>query len=85
VQKSVIETIEEYKLLFFYEKEQKKILFDNCKLKDTDEKEFKKFLATYTKPLIDDLIKLFKTQGAMDSESLGLALQIVYQDFLQIH
>jgi hypothetical protein len=84
--KFIQKAIEDYKQLFFYDRELKKVVFD--RLKDPEEKEFKKFVLSLTQPYFEDIGKLLKHSGAMlDSESLGIALSVVFKDYktLQDH
>lgn len=78
------DAIEEYKTLFFYEKELKRVVFEVGKLKDQDEKDFKKYVLALLQPLIEEITKVFKAQNRIDIDALGLLLSIVFKDFKAI-
>ena len=65
--KYAIESINDYKTLFLYDKEQKKV---PDRLKENDEKEFKKFVLSFIQPMIDELRGLIRLDE-IDVESLG--------------
>lgn len=67
VSQYVTESINDYKQLFFYDKEQKKVME---KLKDSEEKEFKKFVNSFIQPLIEEYTRIIKVYDG-DVETLG--------------
>lgn len=73
--------IDAYKQLFFYDPELKTVLVDH--LKETDEREFKKFIATLTQPYFEDLGKVLSksVEIGVDSESLGICLSAIFKDY----
>ena len=63
----VIESINDYKQIFLFDKETKRVV---DKLKDIEEKEFKKFIQSFTQPLFDEMSKLLRSYD-IDIETLG--------------
>lgn len=54
----ILLAVEDYRQLFFYDNESKKVIID--KLRDSDEKEFKKFVLSLTQPYFEELGKALK-------------------------
>jgi hypothetical protein len=56
------------------------------KLKDADEKEFRKFVTSITQPLIEELSKvMIRGDVEIEPESIGIILQTVFKDFKAIY
>ncbi len=80
-----IQTLNDYVQLFFYDKQSKSLTFEAGLIKESDEKELKKFISSFTQPMIDDISTLLsKTTEEIDVEILGIILQTVHQDFKAI-
>ena len=78
----MLESIRDYINLFFYDKDLKRVVFDGFKLKDNDEKEFRKFVTNITHPVIEEIGKcLTKGTDYIDIELLGTIFSILYKDF----
>ena len=80
VSKYIIESLDDYKQLFLYDKEQKKIVE---KMKDNEEKEFKKFVNNFTQPLIDEYTRIIRGYDG-DVQTLGQILKIIHKDVKEI-
>ncbi len=78
----MLHILEDFIQLFFYDKDLKKVVFESQKLKDQDEKDFRKFITNITQPIIDELGKiLLKVNQTIDIEILSIILQTIYKDF----
>jgi hypothetical protein len=78
----LLDTMRDYIKLFFYDKDLKNIVFEGPKLKESDDKEFRKFVTSTTSPIIDELGKiLLKVPEKVDVETLGIVLQTIFRDF----
>ena len=78
----LLDNMRDYIQLFFYDKDLKKIVFEGSKLKESDDKEFRKFVTSTTSPIIDELGKiLLKVPDLVDVETLGIILQTIFRDF----
>ncbi len=74
-----IQTLNDYVQLFFYDKQTKSLTFEAGLIKESDEKELKKFISSFTQPMIDDISTLLsKTTEEIDVEILGIILQTVH-------
>ena len=61
--------------MFFYDKQSKSLTFEQGKVKESDEKEFKKFLLAFIQPIVDEISNLIsKTTEEIDVEILGIML-----------
>ena len=77
----MLESMRDYIQLFFYDKDLKRIVFDGFKLKESDEKELRKFVTNITYPVLEEIGKcLTKGTECIDVELLGTVLSIVYKD-----
>lgn len=81
----MLHILEDFIQLFFYDKDLKKVVFESNKLKDQDEKDFRKFITNITQPIIDEIGKiLLKVNQKIDIEILSMILQTIFKDFKSI-
>eukprot|EP00347_Sterkiella_histriomuscorum_P006696 403351785 len=76
----IVQSVEDYRALFFYDKETKRVLEI---LRDQEEKEFKRFVNQIIQPYIDETKALLR-QTEVDTETLGQLMKIIHKDFVKI-
>ncbi|CDW86826.1 UNKNOWN [Stylonychia lemnae] len=77
----ILNSIDDYQNLFFFDKEAKRVT--EAPLKDSEEKEYKKFINSLLQPYTEEIRAIMK-QSDIDPDTLGEALKIIYKDFQDI-
>ena len=71
----VMQTLNDYVQLFFYDKQSKSLNFEAGIIKEPDEKELRKFIQSFTQPIVEEIsIILSKSLEEIDVEILGFIL-----------
>jgi hypothetical protein len=76
----MLDSINDYKRLFLFDKESKR---EMDKLKDQEEKDFKKFVISFTLPYIDEIKHILKSES-LESSIVAECLRIVFSDIKEI-